>query len=191
MGFTLSIINPPSGSRYWWCDYMYGACYPDYWLGINTTWNCPYGAYGATDLRIYIADANYEIIYTKYSLGPIYDDKAYVFDCSTGRLSEEVPITYHLGVYVPTWAYGGYIEPGSGDYPAYSIVTLEAIPLSGYQFIGWGGDASGTSLTYDLYMDSDKYVEAYFERVPVPEYTGTITVRQLEYNGVRVPFPVE
>lgn len=81
----------------------------------------------------------------------------------------EIPTTYHLSVHVPSWAAGGYIDPGSGDYPAHSTVILTAHPLSGYQFTGWGGDASGTDPTYNLYMDSDKYVEAYFELVPVPE----------------------
>ena len=79
------------------------------------------------------------------------------------------PETFHLSVYVPSWAYGGYVDPGSGDYLAYSTVKLTAHPLSGYRFTGWGGDASGTSTTYNLYMNSDKYVEAYFEKVPVPE----------------------
>lgn len=96
-------------------------------------------------------------------------------------VSLEVPeVTYHLSVHVPS---GGYVDPGSGDYPAYSTVTLTAHPLSGYQFTSWGGDASGTSTTYDLYMDSDKYVEAYFEKVPVPELAGTIIRKELEYSG--------
>jgi len=79
------------------------------------------------------------------------------------------PETFHLDVHVPSWAAGGYIDPGSGDYPAYSTVVLTAHPLDGYQFTGWGGAASGTNRTYSLYMDSDKYVEAYFEPVAVPE----------------------
>ncbi|GAI99216.1 unnamed protein product, partial [marine sediment metagenome] len=96
--------------------------------------------------------------------------------------------TYFLYVRVPTD--GGYIEPGSGDYWALSTVRLTAYPISGYQFTGWGGDASGTSLTYSLYMDSDKHVEAYFEKVPEPEpepepepVEGTIIRKELEYSG--------
>ena len=98
--------------------------------------------------------------------------------------------TYHLSVYVPPWAAGGYVEPGSGDYPANSTVTLRAYPLSGYQFLGWGGDASGTNPTYNLYMDSDKNVEAYFEKVPVPEFAGTISRKELEYDNVSAGIPV-
>jgi uncharacterized repeat protein (TIGR02543 family) len=94
----------------------------------------------------------------------------WVYDNTASKVvSLEVPATFHLDIHVPSWAAGGYVDPGSGDYPAYSTVRLTAHPLSGYQFTGWGGDASGTSTTYDLYMDSNKYVEAYFEPVPVPE----------------------
>jgi hypothetical protein len=78
------------------------------------------------------------------------------------------PTTYHLDVLVPSWATGGYVQPGSGDYPANTTVALTAYPLSGYHFVGWGGDASGTSPTYNLYMNSDKHVEAYFEAVAPP-----------------------
>ena len=78
------------------------------------------------------------------------------------------PLTYHLDVLVPPWATGGYVEPGSGDYPANTTVTLRAYPFSGYQFVGWGGDASGANPTYNLYMNSDKHVEAYFEAVAPP-----------------------
>ncbi|GAI72343.1 unnamed protein product, partial [marine sediment metagenome] len=57
------------------------------------------------------------------------------------NVSLAAPVTFHLSVNVPSWAAGGHIDPGSGDYPAYSTVTLTAYPLSGYQFLGWGGDA--------------------------------------------------
>lgn len=106
-------------------------------------------------------------------------------------VSLEVPeATYHLDVFIPSWAYGGYVDPGSGDYPAYSTVKLTAHPLSGYQFVSWGRDASGTSPTYNLYMNSDKDVEAYFEKVPVEEFAGSIAKKELEYDETRGNIPV-
>jgi hypothetical protein len=117
----------------------------------------------------------------------------WVYDSSDSEVvtvEEPVEPTFHLDVHVPSWAAGGYVEPGSGDYEAYSTVRLTAHPLSGYQFTGWGGDASGTSTTYDLYMNSDKYVEAYFEPVPVPEYKGSISKKELEYDETRSNIPV-
>ncbi|GAI67495.1 unnamed protein product, partial [marine sediment metagenome] len=113
----------------------------------------------------------------------------WVYDGSASKVvTVEIPVptTFHLSVLVPSWAAGGYVDPGSGDYPAYSTVKLTAHPLSGYQFTGWGGDASGTSLTYNLYMNSDKNVEAYFEKVPVEpveEFAGKISRKELEYSG--------
>ncbi|MBA7607055.1 hypothetical protein ES703_14207 [subsurface metagenome] len=120
----------------------------------------------------------------------VWVEREGVYDNSATRVvSLAVPATYHLSVFVP--AYGGYVDPGSGDYPAYSTVSLTAHALSGYRFTGWGGDASGTSTTYNLHMDSDKYVEAYFEEVPAPvEFAGTMSRKQLEYNESRAPIPV-
>lgn len=116
------------------------------------------------------------------------------FDNYTTKVvsSIEAPVepTYHLNVLVPSWAAGGYIDPGSGDYPAYSTVKLTAHPISGYQFTSWGGDASGTSPTFNLYMNSDKHVEAYFEKVPVEEFAGSIARKELEYDETRGNIPV-
>jgi len=117
----------------------------------------------------------------------------WVYDGSASKvvsLEIPVPATYHLSVFVPSWAWGGYVEPGSGDYPADSTVTLTAKPLSGYQFLSWGGDASGTDRTFRLTMDSDKYVEAYFEKVPVLEFAGSIARKELEYDETRGRIPV-
>lgn len=90
MSFTLSIKNPPGGSRHWWADYSGGLCYSG-WLDIGEIWACPMGAYGATDLHIFVVDADYNTLHNNYGLGPVYDDKAYEYDCATRRLSEVVP----------------------------------------------------------------------------------------------------
>ncbi|MBA7686032.1 hypothetical protein ES703_94466 [subsurface metagenome] len=117
----------------------------------------------------------------------------WVYDSSDSEVvSLEIPVpeTFHLDVHIPSWAAGGYVDPGSGAYPAYSTVRLTAHPLSGYQFTGWGGRCSGTRTTYDLYMNSDKNVEAYFEKVPVEEFAGTISRKELEYDETRGNIPV-
>ena len=115
----------------------------------------------------------------------------WVYDKTASKVvSLEIPVpeTFHLSVSVHP---DGYVDPGAGNYPAYSTVTLTARPLSGYQFVRWGGDASGTSPTFNLYMDSHKHVEAYFEKVVVPvEFAGTIITKELEYNESRAPIPV-
>lgn len=60
------------------------------------------------------------------------------------------------------------IEPPGGVYPSGSQVFLTAIPIDGYQFIGWSGDASGATPTISLSLDDDKIVSPLFERI-LPE----------------------
>ena len=90
MSFVLSIENTPWFSDIWWAQYSDGWVYSG-WLDIDEPWNCPYGAYGATDLKIYVYDSDYNLKHESPYLGPIYDDKEYVYDCSTGILSEITP----------------------------------------------------------------------------------------------------
>jgi hypothetical protein len=92
-GFILGIRNAPWGSAVW--DACYGpppageVC--SGLLGLSDRWGCPYNPYGATDLRIYVYDSIWNVKCSGTSLGPIYDGKTYVFDCSSGMLSEEIP----------------------------------------------------------------------------------------------------
>jgi uncharacterized repeat protein (TIGR02543 family) len=72
---------------------------------------------------------------------------------------------------------GGTVSPSSGTYQSGETVTLRASPASGYNFDKWTYDASGTSKTIDVTMDSNKYIVASFveEEEPDPEPT-TYTV---------------
>lgn len=60
---------------------------------------------------------------------------------------------------------GGSVSPGSGTYDSNTRVTLTAVPSPGYQFDRWSGDASGTSLTITITMDSDKGIIANFSKI--------------------------
>ena len=73
-------------------------------------------------------------------------------------------------------AVGGTISlnPAGGVYAPGTEVTLTAAPALGYMFNGWGGDASGGSLT-TITMDSDKNITANFVSV-VEDYTLTTSV---------------
>lgn len=55
--------------------------------------------------------------------------------------------------------------PGSYFYDVGTVVDLEAIADSGWEFDHWGGGASGTSATTTVTMSSDKSVSAYFVEV--------------------------
>jgi uncharacterized repeat protein (TIGR02543 family) len=56
----------------------------------------------------------------------------------------------------------GFVSPGGGIYNFGEQVWLNATPNAGYHFTSWGGDASGTSLSTSVIMDSNKTVTASF-----------------------------
>jgi len=59
----------------------------------------------------------------------------------------------------------GVINPSEGthEYNSGTQVTITISPISGWDFDHWSGDATGTSPTIVITMDSDKNVTAYFE----------------------------
>jgi len=59
----------------------------------------------------------------------------------------------------------GIIDPGEGthEYPSGTQVAISVSSISGWSFDHWSGDATGTSPTIVITMDSDKGVTAYFE----------------------------
>jgi uncharacterized repeat protein (TIGR02543 family) len=71
----------------------------------------------------------------------------------------------------------GAITPTSGStYLAGTIVDVNAIPNSGWQFITWGGDLSGSTNPTTITMDGDKTISATFTEIPPVYYTLTIYV---------------
>jgi len=54
------------------------------------------------------------------------------------------------------------LSPPGGTYDSGTSVTLTALAASGYSFDDWSGDASGTSATVSVTMDSNKSVTANF-----------------------------
>lgn len=73
--------------------------------------------------------------------------------------TEPPPQTYTLNVSVSG---SGSVSPNGGTYSAGEVVTLTASPGMDYVFSNWSGDASGSSSTTMVTMDSDKSVTAVF-----------------------------
>lgn len=95
MSFRLNIEHAPFPSFHWWADYNEARIYSG-WLDVYLTgkgepWECPYGAYGATDLSVCVVDADYDTIHLKEGLGPIYDDHDYIYNCDTEELRDITP----------------------------------------------------------------------------------------------------
>jgi hypothetical protein len=73
-------------------------------------------------------------------------------------------VTYILAVSIsPSGAGTVALTPPDGNYPSGTVVTLTAVPTSGYKFDHWTGDVSGTSTVTTLTMDSNKNIVAYFK----------------------------
>ena len=60
---------------------------------------------------------------------------------------------------------GGSVNPSTGTYNANEVVNVTATPDAGYQFDGWGGDASGTDNPLAVTMDANKTITANFSLV--------------------------
>ncbi|MFC1972220.1 hypothetical protein ACFLVE_02290 [Chloroflexota bacterium] len=67
--------------------------------------------------------------------------------------------TYTLNV---TISGSGSVSPMSGSYASGAVVALTATAGSGYDFSSWSGDASGSSASTTVTMDSNKSVTANF-----------------------------
>ena len=67
---------------------------------------------------------------------------------------------------------GGTVTPAGGTYDDDTELKLSATPASGYAFDYWTGDATGTSSSITMIMDSDKSVNAHFKE----QYTLTTSV---------------
>jgi uncharacterized repeat protein (TIGR02543 family) len=57
----------------------------------------------------------------------------------------------------------GSVSPSGDEYESGSQVTLTANPATGHTFDHWSGDASGSTTTVTITMDSDKTITAHFE----------------------------
>jgi uncharacterized repeat protein (TIGR02543 family) len=77
------------------------------------------------------------------------------------------PVTFTLSTSVNPIG-GGSISPASGDYQQGDQISIEATPSAGYTFSHWSGDASGTSTTVAVTMDSDKTLVAHFADTAPP-----------------------
>ena len=78
------------------------------------------------------------------------------------------------------------LDPSGGSYYSGTEVMLTATPSSGYQFDYWGGNATGSSSSTSITMDSDKDVITHFKKLnQTIEYTmpkGSIFTSSVSYT---------
>jgi len=73
------------------------------------------------------------------------------------------------------------LYPATANFTNGTIVTIEATPVAGYRFDGWGGDISGNTNPATIAMDCSKLIIANFTRII---YTVIIDVSG---NGTTFP----
>ena len=81
---------------------------------------------------------------------------------------------YRLSVYV----YGGQgvVTPSSGTYSEGTLITISAVPDSGWEFERWEGDVEGNlEPLARVWMNSDKTISAYFVETQPPTPTPTLS----------------
>ncbi len=84
----------------------------------------------------------------------------------TANFTQQQQTTYTLTTSVsPTGAGTVSLNPSGGTYTAGTVVVLTAQANSGYQFLNWTGDVTGTSNPTTVVMNSNKTVTANFEQI--------------------------
>ena len=67
------------------------------------------------------------------------------------------------------------LDPPGGVYDSSTVVTLSALPDSGYAFTGWSGDLSGNANPDSVVMDSNKAVTANFALLSTLQFNLSVT----------------
>jgi hypothetical protein len=88
------------------------------------------------------------------------------------------PLSIDKVVLTAQSTFGGRISQQASDgiYAKGASVSVSAVPDSGYEFLGWSGDAGGVVNPLTLTLDASKNVRAEFRRTGVVSYPATITV---------------
>lgn len=104
-------------------------------------------------------------VYTSENIGTWTVTGTYENKTDTAELTVEdvhIPLNYTLTIEAEV---GGDTNPSPDTYTYVegTIVTIEAIPDSGWRFTGWAGNASGTDLVINVTMNRNRTVTAQFE----------------------------
>jgi hypothetical protein len=137
----------------------------EYTTGGETTWTKQEtksisGTTSTTTFTVTLADGTYKWNCLAYDEAGNSAFAPSDFDLTVSP----VPVFYTLTTHVVG---NGVITPASGSiYLAGTVVNVEAIPDSSWQFDSWSGDLSGADNTTTITMNSDKTITATFTEIP-------------------------
>jgi len=119
----------------------------------------------------YIYEKTYESKFLAEAQGGTgWLDATFIKFARDGKCGFDIPANnFTLAVSVSP-SEGGTVSrtPSASYYPSGTSVSLTATPASGWQFAGWGGDASGTGATASVTINANKTVVAKFSPVIDP-----------------------
>lgn len=92
-GFTLALQNVPAQAVLWNANFAENSFYYEPmadsgWLGVDEMWVYPSDPLGCTTLRVWMLDAQNNILLDVRNLGPVNNGLNYIFDAATGMLLE-------------------------------------------------------------------------------------------------------
>jgi lysyl endopeptidase len=183
-GSSVSVSLTPgfpgsSYTEYWriWIDYNVDGDFEDSGevvfsgSGASTvtgSFTVPSGVEAVTRMRVSMSYSTYPPACGTFTYGEVED---YTVDISGGTPPPQYTLTTN------TVGNGSItLNPPGGIYDEGTVVTLTAVPASGWQFDGWSGDLSGTANPTTITMNSNKNVTATFSEIIVPQYTLTVNI---------------
>jgi hypothetical protein len=80
---------------------------------------------------------------------------------------------------------GGTVAPPSGEYNSGETVSFSATANSGYEFLNWSGDLSGSDNPASLMVDADKNITANFGLIDseAPSLVVSPSAQTIEVEG--------
>jgi len=93
-GFVLALQNIPPEAVLWNANFTentfnYSPIADSGWLEVGGVWDYPSDPRGCTTLRVWALDADNNILFDIYNLGPVNNGNNYVYDYATGVLHSE------------------------------------------------------------------------------------------------------
>ncbi len=93
IGFTLGLQNPPPEAVLWNANFAentfnYDPMADSGWLAVDGVWEYPSDPRGVTTLKVWALDADNNILFDVYNLGPVNNGKHYAFDGAAASLRE-------------------------------------------------------------------------------------------------------
>ncbi|MBU0778240.1 carboxypeptidase-like regulatory domain-containing protein [Patescibacteria group bacterium] len=92
-GFILALQNLPPEAVLWNANFAentfnYDPIADSGWIAVGDYWDYPSDPRGCTTLRVWALDADNNILFDIYNLGPVNNGKNYIFNCATQTLIE-------------------------------------------------------------------------------------------------------